>query len=259
MDIAILGSGNVAYHYATALHMLGHNIDQIFSKTSANASALADVVSAQAISALADLNPQLDLYIIAVKDDAIADVVADLDANLRGIVVHTSGATPITVLDKFSNYGVLYPPQSLNKELAIDYSTVHFAVEGNSEEVEYLLLKLMLTLSPTSFRCTSAQRLALHVAAVFANNFPNMLYRLAKSIVEKENLDFSLLKPLILETAEKVQNIDPNQVQTGPAQRNDEVTIHRHLDFLSYSNDLAEIYQTLTNIIIKSKGKRGNN
>ena len=185
MRIAIIGSGNIATHYAHAFYNLGHEICQVFSKTSANAKTLADAVSSTVIYSLDSLNPNCDLYIIAVTDSAIKETVEKIDRSIKGVIVHTSGATSIQELYKFQSYGVIYPPQSLNKGILVDWSEIPFAIEGNTSETESILFKLMTNISEKSFICNSEQRLALHVSAVFANNFPNLLYRIAQSILEK--------------------------------------------------------------------------
>lgn len=253
MKIVIIGAGNVATHYAKAFHTLGHKITQVYNRTSANALALADVVSATAIDDLKVIDQTADLYIIAVSDSYISEVTLHLPSNLEGIVVHTSGATPLSILRKFKKHGVIYPPQSLSKTVETIYQKIPFAIEGSDQVTAEILLETLSAISEKSFICNTQQRLALHVSAVFSNNFSNMLYSIAKSILEKENLDFDIIRPIILETAEKAQKHDPKSVQTGPAIRKDQKTIDSHLDFLSYSNSLTEIYQTLTNFIIKSK------
>lgn len=255
MKIVIIGAGNIATHYAIALHALGHEISQIYSRTSANAKVLADAVSAKVLEQIDQLDNTADLYIIAVSDNNIADIALKLDTSLKGIVVHTSGATPLAALNNFNQFGVIYPPQSLNKNINADLSQIPFAIEGNNEITQNILLHTFQEISKKTFLCSTQQRLALHVASVFANNFSTILFDISKTILEKENLDFELIKPIILETALKVQNHDPHAVQTGPALRNDHKTINTHLQFLSYSNDLSEIYQLLTDFIVKSRYK----
>jgi len=255
MNIVVFGSGNIATHLATSFHSAGHNILQVYSKTSANARALADAVFAVSLAHISDVNPKADLYLIAVSDSAITTLSNSLPPDLQGMVVHCSGATPITVLDRFRNYGVIYPPQSLNKTVAADISGIPFALEANTAANLDSLQQFMEPIAPQSFACNSQQRLALHIAAVFVNNFPNALYQIAQQVLEKENLPFDLLRPIILETAQKVQNNLPKQVQTGPAQRNDRNTINTHLNFLAYSNTVTEIYQCITDFIIKSRDK----
>ncbi|WP_240452786.1 MULTISPECIES: Rossmann-like and DUF2520 domain-containing protein [Sphingobacterium] len=255
MEIVVLGSGNVATHLAKALYKHGHVIKQVFSKQSANAFALADAVKADAISELSNLDPRADLYLIAVSDTAISQIISEMPEITKGIVVHSSGATPIEVLQRFDKTGVLYPAQSISKQLEIDISLIPFGIEANSLETADLLFNLLSPIAVRIFSCNSKQRLALHVSAVLVNNFPNALFSIAQQILERENMDFDLLRPIILETASKVQNHLPTDVQTGPAARNDIGTINRHLQFLSYSNELTQIYQHLSDFIIKSRHK----
>lgn len=253
MNIVVIGAGNVANHYAKALYSLGHTISQIYNRTTANAIALADAVYAQSIDNLDELDLHADLYLIAISDNFISNIVEQLSSKIQGIVIHTSGATDIQILNKFKKFAVIYPPQSLNKQIHIDLSQIPFAIEGSDKHVEESVLSLALTISAKSFLCNSRQRLALHVSSVFANNFTNVLFGIANSILDREKLDFDLIKPIILETAKKVQNHSPKSVQTGPAIRNDFKTINSHLQFLSYSDELNKIYQVLSDFIIKSR------
>ncbi|MDR2284260.1 MAG: DUF2520 domain-containing protein [Sphingobacterium sp.] len=255
MTIVILGSGNVATHLAQTLHQNGHQIIQTYSRQSANAKALADAVNATPVSNLKDIDCSADLYIIAVTDTAIPQIIAAMPEITRGTVVHTSGATPLDILNRFTKYGVIYPAQSISKQIEIDITLIPIGIEANSKETFQVLMDLMTPIAPRVFACNTQQRLALHVAAVLVNNFPNALFSMAQGILEREQLDFSLLRPIILETANKVQNHLPSEVQTGPASRNDLGTINKHLQFLSYSNELTEIYQHLSTFITKSRQK----
>ncbi|TJZ60740.1 DUF2520 domain-containing protein [Sphingobacterium olei] len=253
MDIVILGTGNIATHYAKAFQTQGHRITQVYSKTSANASALAEVVSAESVHDLSQISDSAELYIIAVSDQAIKTVIDQLPHQLKGIVVHTSGATPLTVLNRFEKSGVIYPPQSLSKNVETDLSVIPFAIEGNTSEVEQTLLAIAQQISYKSFLCNSHQRITLHIAAVFVNNFSNALYQVAFDLLRQHHLDVELLRPIILETANKVQHHEPKKVQTGPAIRNDVQTIHSHLKLLNQDESLTQIYQNLTDLIIKTR------
>lgn len=256
MKVVCIGSGNIATHLSKAFYALGHQIVQIYSKTSANAKALADVVNTTLYTdKLENIVTTADLYLIAVSDQVITDIVQDLPSSLKGIVVHTSGATSIEILSQFTNFGVIYPPQSINKNIATDLSKIPFGIEANSQEVTSKLFGVMNHISQKNFSCNSRQRVALHLSAVLVNNFSNALYQMADDILNSENLDFELLKPIILETAQKVQNHNPKEVQTGPAIRNDQITINKHLEFLSHSKELAKIYQDLSDFIIKRRHK----
>lgn len=253
MNIVILGSGNIATHFAHNFHRQGHHISQVYSKQKANAQALAFAVEAEAIDDLIAVRKDADLYVLAISDAAIIPVIEQLSSTLAGLIVHCSGATDIDVLQKFGQYGVIYPPQTISKNQKTDFSFIPFCIEGNSMATCNRLMELMLAIAPKSIPCSSQQRLAIHIASVFANNFSNVLYQISQDILEKQGLTFDLIKPIILETAQKVQTNLPKDVQTGPAIRNDRITIEKHLDFISNQEDWKQIYQLLTQEIVKRK------
>lgn len=246
MNCVIIGSGNVASHFAKAFFEKGHTIRQVYSRDRQNAFKLASPYLAEDINSLQEIVHTADLYFIAVTDNAIEEVISNLSKKIKGKVVHCSGATPLSILSKFQSFGVIYPAQSLSKEVSIDFSSLPFAIEGNNLKTESELLDMMNEISDNVFKCDTRQRLALHTSAVFANNFSNYLYSIAQQILEDSNLSFDLIRPIILETANKVKSHFPNQVQTGPAIRNDQTTINKHLEFLKDHPDWSEIYQLLT-------------
>lgn len=253
MKIVCLGSGNVATHLASAFKASGADLVQIWSKTLANAQALANVLNAQAIDDFRAIDKDADLYVISVKDDAIGEVAAHLKG-VKGLVVHTAGASSLDVLQHagLNNYGVLYPLQTFSKSRAVDFTKIPLCVEAGTPETLLVLRTLASSLSPLLHEVSSEDRKLLHVAAVFACNFTNHLYHLSHRILERNQLSFDLLKPLILETAEKVQSALPYVVQTGPALRNDVSTMQKHLDLLQDAPELAEIYETLSKSIKKT-------
>ena len=251
MRITIIGSGNVATHLAAAFKNAGHAIVQVYSHDMHNASLLAYHVKAQAIDNLEQINPETDLLVIAVKDDAIEAIAAELAKHNR-LIVHTSGATSLQTLQKYTeNAGVFYPLQTFSKTRQLNFNTVPLCIEGVDDATTSTLNELAFTVSQNVYRVNSDQRQTLHLAAVFACNFPNYLYHVSQQLLAEKQLPFDLLRPLILETAEKVQEYLPASVQTGPAVRNDEKTMAAHLDQLGENPDLQEIYKLLSQGIIK--------
>jgi predicted short-subunit dehydrogenase-like oxidoreductase (DUF2520 family) len=258
MRITLIGSGNVATHLAAAFKNAGHVIVQVYSRDMQNAALLAYHVKAEAIDNLDAVNPETDLFIIAVKDDAIGDIAQKL-AKYSKLIVHTSGATPLKVLtDYTANSGVFYPLQTFSKTKELDFRTVPLCIEGADEQITKQLEELARTISNNVYRINSDQRKILHLAAVFACNFPNYLYYVAGKLLQQHDLDFNLLRPLILETAEKVQEYLPADVQTGPAIRNDEKTMVAHVQLLQDNPELERLYTELSQLIIKmDKGGYG--
>ena len=250
MRIVLIGSGNVATHLGHALKKAGENIIQVWSRSMENASALAFSIDAEPVDDLEQIDSTADLYIISVIDDAIAQVSAKLPVQDK-VVVHTSGSTGMEVLNGVSAaIGVLYPLQTFSKSREVNMMEVPIAIEANSEDVLAMLKKLASKLSGNVLMLDSIQRRALHVSAVFACNFTNHLYALAASLLERNNLDFALIRPLISETAEKIQSYSPKDVQTGPAVRNDQQTMQKHVRLLEDDPELREIYEKLSQSIV---------
>jgi predicted short-subunit dehydrogenase-like oxidoreductase (DUF2520 family) len=251
MRITLIGSGNVATHLGAAFKNAGHQLVQVYSRNIRNAALLAFYARAEPIDDLANLTSETDLLIIAVKDDAIAPIAQRL-AKYQKLLIHTSGSTNLQVLlDYTPKAGVLYPLQTLSKSKEVDFSTAPICVEGADSIITGKLDELARTISKKVYRVDSDQRKILHLAAVFANNFPNYLYGIARELLAAHEMDFEMLRPLILETAQKVQDHLPDEVQTGPAVRNDESIMAAHLQMLNDQPQLKELYTLLSQGIIK--------
>lgn len=251
MRITLVGSGNVATHLGAAFKNAGHQIVQVYSRNSDNAALLAYHLKADAISNLADVNPDTDLFVISIKDDVIEEVASSLAVHQKP-VVHTSGATSLATLQKYTTKaGVFYPLQTFSKSKEVNFKTVPMCIEASNEDLENLLKQLASTISNSVYTVSSEQRKILHLAAVFACNFPNYLYHASQQLLAQHQLDFNLLRPLILETADKVQQHLPAAVQTGPAVRNDQKTMTAHLTLLNGNEEQTTIYNLLSQAIIK--------
>ena len=253
MNIVIIGSGNVATILGRKFKQAGHEILQIYSRNASEASKLAYEWNTESTNYKSMINPRADVYIIAVNDDSITDVVDNL--SLPGkIVAHTAASVPKDVLKKVtSHYGVFYPLQSLRKEKT-SLPVIPIFVDGSDETAKNLLEKLAHSIAGEKIIAAGDEdRLKLHVAAVVVSNFVNHLYTLAEMYCKKEGLDFSQLQPLIEETAISKRTIPPAVAQTGPALRNDAETIQKHIELLQAHPQLKNIYILLTESI-----QRGN-
>jgi predicted short-subunit dehydrogenase-like oxidoreductase (DUF2520 family) len=194
------------------------------------------------------------MYIIAVKDDVIDEVAKKIKLNNK-LVVHTSGSTALHVLKNTSNhYGVFYPLQTFSKNKKVDFKTVPICLEANGNTTLKVLQQLAKTISTDIYNTDFNQRKALHLAAVFACNFTNHLYSISSQLLKKYQLPFDILKPLIQETATKIENNSPAEVQTGPAIRGDKKIMEMQLKMLSTEKEFLQVYKLLSkSIIISSK------
>ncbi len=195
-----------------------------------------------------------DICILAVKDSDILPLSKELK-DLDSLIVHCSGATPLSVLDDLKRYGVWYPLQTFSRDFAVELNGVPIALESNAKSDYQLLEKLALAVDAKPIAIDSEQRSSLHLAAVMVNNFVNHLFSLGKEVVSDQGLDFDLLIPLIEETVRKAGTKGPKESQTGPAVREDQVTIHKHLEALNQPTT-QEVYRILTRSIIEFHGKK---
>lgn len=255
MRITIIGSGNVATHLAAAFKNAGHRMVQVYSRNMQNAALLAYHVGAEAIDSLDQITPDTDIFIIAVKDDAIADMASRL-ARYDRLIVHTSGSVHLEAVQHFTDQaGVFYPLQTFSKTKELDFRQVPLCIEGAGDTITNLLEELGRTVSNNVYLVNSAQRKVLHLAAVFACNFTNHLYAVSKELLAGSDMKFDMLRPLIAETADKVKAHSPEDVQTGPAVRNDAQTMTAHLQMLAGKPQLQAIYEMLSQDIIKNHNK----
>ena len=248
IKIIILGAGNVGTHLFRNLNSskktevvqwYNRSLDSIkkYKKEVAVTNQIKDLKEA-------------DIYLLALSDDVIPEMAKQLK-DLKGIIAHTAGSVPMSILNESNNYGVFYPLQTFSKNRDTDFKNISICLEASNESCYQTLFKLASTLGNNINKVNSEQRLGLHTAAVFVNNFTNHLYQLGDAICQEHNISFSLLKPLIKETAAKIETMTPKDAQTGPALRNDKNTLQKHQDQL-FNPDIKNLYLYLTESIQKN-------
>ncbi len=245
VNVSIIGSGNVGQHLARAFESsTDAQLIQVYAR---NRKAIENIVSPdKIISELSELKPA-DLYIIAVSDSAIAEISQQLPFNGR-LVCHTSGSVSLSDADPKNNRGVFYPLQTFSKNKPVDFTDIPLCLECESDAGYEIMKKTASAISNRIYAVDSNQRKAIHVAAVFVNNFVNHLYAIGGRICDENNVPFEILQTLIRETADKIHVLKPAEAQTGPAVRNDQQTIEKHLEFLG-NTEYRKIYELLTKSI----------
>lgn len=248
MRISLIGSGNVAAVLGRKCVQSGHEIVEVCGRNEPDVEVLANMLQAAVCTNFSKIRTDAECYIIAVSDAAIP-VVADQVKLDKKLVVHTAGSVSKDVLNISSkNYGVLYPLQSLRKEMDV-IPAIPILVDGNTADDRTLIYDIARSLSDQVQLANDEQRLKLHVAAVLVSNFTNHLYALAETYCKKEQVDFKLLLPLIVSIAERLHDFSAISVQTGPAIRNDEPTINRHLELLKDHPEVARFYKLFSESI----------
>lgn len=246
MNIIIIGTGNTATILSRKLKDAGHDILQVFGRNASAASKLAYELDTESTNYWSVIKKDADFYLIAVSDDAIADVVKHLHVPGK-VVAHTAASVSKDVLKKTSqHYGVFYPLQSLRKDIE-GSPEIPIFVDGSDTTAKNVLESLAHSIAGEQVaEANDEARLKLHIAAVIVNNFTNYLYVMAEDYCRKEKIDFKQLLPLIEETTSRVKKISPPQAQTGPALRHDIKTIKKHLDMLQAHPQLRKLYEFMT-------------
>ncbi|KAF0130945.1 MAG: hypothetical protein FD155_1214 [Bacteroidetes bacterium] len=255
-NVILIGTGRVSWNLGNSLKDKGIIILEVAGRSFEKVNQLSKKFQSKAVTDFQQINPNADLYILAVSDDAIEEVASQMPF-VKGILVHTSGMKDSVVLTKFfTRTGVFYPLQTFSFERQPEFNSIPVFVQSSDEGDLTLLRDLAEKLSSTVVTINDEQRQRLHLAAVFVNNFTNALYLMADQILVKDDLSIDYLKPLMIETAMKAMNVSPEQAQTGPARRNDQGTIAQHLELLTAFPELQEIYKNFSAYILTKYNRK---
>lgn len=247
--ISIVGTGNVAFHLGNGLLEQGITIVSVYGRDVAKASELANSWNCKVAESLESI--ESDLVLVCVSDDAVVSVISSLPNNLK--VAYTSGVIDLMNFSDRTNVGVFYPLQTFSRNKTVSLFEVPFLIEADSSVFAQELFDLAWKLSRNVHFASSSDRKKYHLAAVWVNNFTNHLVYQAKNYLDKEQLNWEILLPLLAETVDKLKTLDPFEAQTGPARRNDLETIKLHE---AMQNDLQkDLYSLLSKSIIDTYSK----
>ena len=255
VSVSFVGSGNLAWHLAPALDNAGYVVREVYSRNPKNARVLVNKLYQAEVKDTLDFSESSStIFVLAVTDDSLAEVVNEIILPDEAILIHTSGSQPLAVLAQAAVFqiGVFYPLQTFSKQKKVDFAEIPIFVESTNEHVNKVLLTMAKAISKKVQAIDSSKRMALHVAAVFASNFTNHMLTISKTIMEVSELPYEWLKPLIAETITKSLAIGPEAAQTGPAVRGDLEILDKHLAMLQEDEQIAELYKRISQHIIDS-------
>ncbi|HJN53973.1 MAG TPA: DUF2520 domain-containing protein [Flavobacteriaceae bacterium] len=251
IKIILLGAGNVGHHLSRAFNK-SNEIDLVQWYARKKNSIISSSLDIEIIDDLAKIK-LADIYIISISDSYVDNLSKELNLSNK-LIVHTSGSLDFTVLDNKNRRGVFYPLQTFSKNKELEISKVPICIEAENSNDLILLEQVSKYINCKSYKINYEERKTLHLAAIFSNNFVNHMFTIAKEILENKNLDFNILKPLINETVDKIHKLDPENVQTGPAIRNDSEIIITHIKALK-KQEHKKIYELMTKLIQDKYGK----
>ena len=240
--IVLLGAGNVGTHLFRALQ--NKKDLQLIQWYNRSLNSLEkESVPSEVTYNLNDII-DADLYIISVSDSVIPVISKALEGK-KGVIAHTAGSISMEVLEAHENHGIFYPLQTFSKQKEVDFNHIPLCLEANLPENLNLLKRVAQAVGGPVHLINSAQRKALHVAAVFVNNFTNHLYTIGEELCKAHKVPFSVLQPLIAETANKIKLLPPSLAQTGPAARGDQKILEDHLQYLTKESH-QKLYQLIS-------------
>lgn len=256
--IVILGCGNVAWHIARHLSTIKNQTLFVYNhRANKKLDGFKQILKCKTFADFDNIIEDADFYIISVADKFIHSSSKKINTkNPDSVILHTSGTMSIKELGpRVCGTGVMYPLQSFSKQDEIKWAEVPFIIEGNSDWSIRQIQKFASLFSKTIVNLDEKERLKFHLAAVLVNNFTNALYVAASDILggANSNDNFKIILPLINKTTQKLERLDPRMAQTGPAKRNDELVIKKHLHLLDKQPELKKIYKQLTKLIIKQQ------
>lgn len=248
MKITLIGAGNLATNLGKSLHAAGHDFIQVYSRTMEHASELAAILGGSPTDNIDNIKDTSDVYIFSVKDSALVNLIPRICKDKANkVFLHTAGSMPMDVFEGMAlHYGVFYPMQTFSKEREVDFSVIPCFIEANDKFAKEILQVLTSGISEHIFELSSEDRKYLHLSAVFACNFVNHCYDISARILQKCNIPFDVMLPLIDETAKKVHDISPADAQTGPAVRYDENVIRAQSAMLKNNPLIKDVYERLS-------------
>ncbi len=252
-----IGAGNVATHLVRSLCSNGCSLIQVYSHTALSAQTLAVCWNAEYTVSPEKIKTDADFYLVSLTDQALTGFLREFSV-LDKLIFHTAGSHGLEVFEgKFENCGVLYPLQTFSKNVELDLTPVPLLIEAKNEHALFEIQTIAGKISTRVIVTDSEARRWIHLAAVFACNFTNHMYAVSSEMLQRQNLDPGLLNPLIDETFHKSRAMSPAEAQTGPAQRNDSVTMEKHIKMLESQTLLQKIY-TFTSRSIQDMKVSGN-
>ena len=266
----IIGTGRVAQALAFALAPHAEAPPLLWGRTPDNAIAAASATGAARAPTIDRLMAESDFVAIAVSDDALAAVVADiadnLTAGLAPFIFHVSGAKGAAILEPLRAAGALtaaiHPAMTFAGDPQAEVQQMAgacFAITGSTPEATEHAKRIVALLSGVAIEVAEDRRALYHAALCHASNHLLTLIAGAAHTLGDAGIDDSsaLLAPLVRAALEI--SLDRGFAGlSGPLLRGDVQTIDGHLDTLkAHSPDLLPAYRAMARATLDELERSG--
>jgi predicted short-subunit dehydrogenase-like oxidoreductase (DUF2520 family) len=253
--VSFAGAGRVAGALSREMNKSGVRILQIVSESEPGGQQLAGSCNASWSSEL-NFNSSNDIIIVAVPDHSLKHVLSKIKCSDETIVAHTAGSYGLDIFPvNIKRSGVFYPLQTFSRGRDLNFRELPFLLEASDQKTGDFLKDLAKKTGGEAYMVDTEHRKMLHLSAVFVCNFTNYMLTAGKEVVNEAGMSFKILVPLIRETFLKALETGPESSQTGPAVRNDLNTIEKHIELLSFSPELQNLYREITKSIMRYYNK----
>lgn len=269
-QIGIIGSGRVAQALALGLGSHSAAPPLLWSRSPDHVhAAVAQIGRAAAARDRDMLLGACDLIVLAVSDDAIGPVVADVAQAMlphAPFIFHVSGRSGAAILDPLRTAGALTaaihpvmtftcdPPNEVRR-----MAGAHFAITGSGEEAIFHARKLVRLLGGIDVEIAEEHRSLYHAALCHAANHLVTLLAGASGALRAAGVDEpeALLAPLVRAALEN-SLANGFAALSGPLLRGDSETIGNHLIALERDcPDLLPAYRAMARATLDELERSG--
>jgi len=237
--VGIVGAGAVGTVLGAALDRAGWPVGAVASRDPGRRARFRErVPSARAFAEITALVDDVELVILAVPDDVVAEVAASMRLYAGQAVVHTSGLLGAEVLQPAmaagTQAGAFHPLVAF-----ADFDTALAALRGatiaieGDDELAAHLAEMAEAIGGVPVRLQPGSKAAYHAAAVLAAGGVVALLDTIRELATAMGLDeagaLDIYLPLLEQTVANARTIGVAGALTGPATRGDAGTVKAHL------------------------------
>jgi predicted short-subunit dehydrogenase-like oxidoreductase (DUF2520 family) len=264
----IIGGGAVGTALGAALARAGWPVHAVASRDPDRRARFAALVEgARAFSEPQALIEEVELIIVAVPDDAVGPLAADVRMYSGQAMVHTSGALGADALAPAMAAGTqigAFHPLVAFADLERAVAALHgatVAIEGD-DQLAALLAEMAEAIGAVPVRLAPGSKAAYHAAAVLAAGGLIALLDAIAELGRVAGLDeagaLAIYGPLIQGTLGNAGALGIRDALTGPMTRGDVGTLVAHLAALqAHAPDVLELYVAAARREIALAGARG--
>lgn len=260
MKFGFIGAGKVGFSLGKYLVDNNQVVTGYYSEFENDAEEAARFTNTRKYDALEALTKDSDVLFLTVSDGQISHVWEQLKSqHVYGkIICHCSGALSSEVFSdmaKYECYGYSIHPLfavSNKYDSYKELSSSYFTIEGSKKYLDSMK-KLFESFGNKVVVIDKDAKVKYHAAAAICSNLVVGLVNLSEDLLiqcgfDKENAHKAII-PIIKGNMEHIVENGTVDALTGPIERNDVLTVRKHLDCLE--SDAKNVYREVSGQVLK--------